>query len=113
MAKTNPGAMVPTPGGQRDDTARLEAAVAAYREVLEEYTRARVLFLWAQTQQNLALVHLAFFRKDRKLRHLDAALHAVDGALEEYRKANAAFYIDEAEHVRQQILAAKGGVRHG
>ena len=94
-------------GERESGTARLEEAVAAYREALQERTRARVPLEWARTQVNLALVHLAFFDKDRQPRHLDAALEAVDGALEEYRKANAAFYIDKAERLREQILAAK------
>jgi hypothetical protein len=45
------------------------------------------------------------------IRH--AAREAVDGALEEYRKVNAAFYIDKGERLREKILAAKGGVQHG
>jgi hypothetical protein len=34
-------------------TAGLEAAVAAYRAALEEYTRERVPLGWAMTQNNL------------------------------------------------------------
>jgi predicted negative regulator of RcsB-dependent stress response len=41
-------------------------------------------------------------------RHLDDALEAVDGALEEFRKAKADFYIEKAEQIRGDILAAKG-----
>jgi hypothetical protein len=44
---------------------------------------------------------------ERSTRHLDAALEAVDGALNEYRKANADFYIEKTERVREKILAAK------
>jgi hypothetical protein len=40
-------------------------------------------------------------------RRIDAALGAVDGALEEYRKANAAYDIGTAERLREKILAAK------
>jgi hypothetical protein len=53
------------------------------------------------------LVYGAFYNRDHQLSHLNAALKAVDGALEEFRKANAAFYIDKAERVREKILAAK------
>jgi hypothetical protein len=35
------------------------------------------------TQVNLALVYRALFGKDQEPRHLDDALEAVDGALEE------------------------------
>jgi hypothetical protein len=57
---------------------------------------------------NLALLYRALFDKDHPPRHLDGALEAVDGALEEFRKANVAFYIDKAKRQREEILAAKG-----
>jgi hypothetical protein len=57
---------------------------------------------------NLALVYGAFFGKDHQPRHLDEALEAVDGALEEFRKAKSAFYIEKAERLRGELLAAKG-----
>jgi hypothetical protein len=65
---------------------------------------------WAFTQMNLAMVYRALFDKDHQPRHLDAALEAADGALEEFRKANAAFYIDKAERQRREIFAAKGNL---
>ena len=89
-------------------TARFEEAVTAYREALKEWTRARVPLDWAKTQMNFALVYRALFDKDHQPRHLDDALEAADGALEEFRKANATFYIDKAEGQRGEILAAKG-----
>ena len=57
---------------------------------------------------NLALVYRALFGKDHQPRHLDDALEAVDGALDEFRKAGAAFYLEKAERLRAQILALKG-----
>jgi hypothetical protein len=75
---------------------------------LQELTRARVPLDWAMTQMNLALVYRALFDKDHQPRHLDDALGAADGALEEFRKAKAVFYIDKAERQRKNILAAKG-----
>ncbi|MGH6842267.1 MAG: hypothetical protein ACREDV_09295 [Methylocella sp.] len=56
---------------------------------------------------NLALVYRAFFDKDHQPRRLDDALAAVDGALEEFRKANAAYFIENAGRLREAILAAK------
>ncbi len=38
---------------ERQSTARLEEAVAAYREALKEWTRERVPLDWARTQNNL------------------------------------------------------------
>ena len=41
--------------GQRESgTARLEEAIAAFREALKEWTRERVSQQWAKTQDNLA-----------------------------------------------------------
>jgi hypothetical protein len=59
-------------------------------------------------QFNLVQVHIALFNKDRQPHHLDDAREAIDGALEEFRKANAAFYIEKAESQREAILATKG-----
>jgi tetratricopeptide (TPR) repeat protein len=97
-------------GERESGTARLEEAVEAFRAALREYTRDRVPFLWAQTQQNLALVCRALFDKTGAPHHRDDARNAVDGALDEYRKAMADFHIMKAERLREQILAAKGGL---
>jgi hypothetical protein len=47
-------------------------------------------------------------RSHSQPRHLDDALEAVDGALEEYRKSKADFHIEKAERLREKIRAAKG-----
>ena len=78
--------------------------------MLQERTRARIPFLWAQTQENLALIYRALFDKDPQPCHLDVALEAVDGALQEYRKANADFYIEKAERLRETTLPAKANL---
>jgi hypothetical protein len=44
----------------------------------------------------LALAYRALFDKDHQRRCLDFALEAADGALAEFRKAKADFYIDKA-----------------
>jgi hypothetical protein len=75
---------------------------------LKENTRARVPLEWASTQVNLGLVYRAFFDKDHHARHLDEALEAVDGAMEEYRTPNAASYFEEAQRLRENILVTKG-----
>ena len=55
-------------GGRESGTARLEEAVAAYREALQEDTRARVPLEWAKTtgNQGVALMLLAERRGDAK-----------------------------------------------
>jgi tetratricopeptide (TPR) repeat protein len=108
VTKNNLGSALNLLGEREEGTAPLEEAVAAFRAALEERTRPRVPLDWAFTQMNLALVYRALFDKDHQPRHLDDALEAADGALEEFRKANAAFYIEKAERQRQTILAAKG-----
>jgi tetratricopeptide (TPR) repeat protein len=120
QTQMNLGVALATLGERESGTARLAEAVAAYRDALQERTRARAPLEWAMTQmnlgvalwglaqENLALVHIALFSKDLQPRHLDVALEAVDGALEEYRTANAAFYIEKVEPLRQALRAAKG-----
>jgi hypothetical protein len=76
-------------------------AVAAYREALKEFTRERAPFLWAQTQEDLALVYRSLFGNSHERHYLDDALTADDGALD-------AFYVDKAERLRENILAMKG-----
>jgi hypothetical protein len=75
---------------------------------LQEFTREQVPLQWAMIQHNLASVYRALFDKDHQPHHLDEALEAADGALEEFRKANATFYIEKAESQRGKILAMKG-----
>ena len=43
------GNALATLGGRESGTARLEEAVAAYREALQEQTRERVPLVWART----------------------------------------------------------------
>ena len=51
--QNNLGNALKTLGERESGTARLEEAVAAYREALEEWTRERVPLDWAMTQNNL------------------------------------------------------------
>lgn len=60
------------------------------------------------TQQNVALAYHALYNKYRHPLHLDDALEAVDGALEEYRKGKADFFIKKAERLCGKIPAMKG-----
>jgi exonuclease VII small subunit len=53
MTQTNLGAALRLLGERESGTARLEEAVAAFREALQEFTRARVPLKWAMTQMNL------------------------------------------------------------
>ena len=55
MAQNNLGNALKTLGERQSGTARLEQAVAAYRNALLERTRERVPLDWATTQNNLGL----------------------------------------------------------
>jgi tetratricopeptide (TPR) repeat protein len=95
-------------GVRESGTVRLEDAVSAYREALQEFTRERVPLRWATVQMKLASVYCALFDKGAQPNHLDDALEAIDRALEEYRKAKADFYIEQAGWLREQIRGMKG-----
>ena len=53
--QNNLGNALTTLGQRESGTARLEQAVAAYRDALQEYTRERVPLDWATTQNNLGI----------------------------------------------------------
>lgn len=67
---------------------------------------------WAKKQSNLAKVYLALFKKTTQTRHLDDALETVGIALEEFHKAKAVFLIENAERLREKILAARADSTH-
>ena len=73
---------------------------------MKERTREDTPFLWAQTQEKLALAYFAIFNKSSEPIHRDDALNAIGGALEEYGKTKAVFFIEEALRLREKILAA-------
>jgi tetratricopeptide (TPR) repeat protein len=70
--------------GQRESgTARLDEAVAAYREALKEWTRERVPLQWALTQNNLGNVLRALGERESGAARLEEAVAAFREALEE------------------------------
>jgi hypothetical protein len=94
---------IPTP----DSAGEWDGAAGGGGDALDENTRARAPRRWAMAQSNLGEVYLALFHKSGEPHHLDDALEAVDGGLEEFRKAGAALYIEQAARVREKILVAK------
>ncbi|MGA7655241.1 MAG: hypothetical protein WCA96_00455 [Methylocella sp.] len=95
-------------GVRESGTVRLEDAVSAYRDALQEFTRARVPLRWATVQMDLASLYCALFDNGAQPKHFDDALEAIDRALEEYRKGNVDFYIEQTGCLREQILAMIG-----
>jgi hypothetical protein len=67
MTQTNLGAALRLLGERESGTARLEEAVAAFREALQEFTRARVPLKWAMTQMNLGRSSLPIANPCRKI----------------------------------------------
>ena len=63
-------------GERESGTARLEAAVAAYREALQEWTRERVPLDWAMTQNNLGLALQRLGKRESGTARLEAAVAA-------------------------------------
>jgi hypothetical protein len=63
---------------------------------------------WAVTQYNLAVVYSTLFEKDSEPRHLDDAMEAIDGAMEEFRSANKSQLIEMAGLLREKIISARG-----
>jgi hypothetical protein len=77
----------------------------------EESTRDRVPLQWAITQHNPGIASRPRSGRTGERRYLDAALEAVDGALEKYRKARADFYIEKGERSRTRSSRQRAGPR--
>jgi tetratricopeptide (TPR) repeat protein len=72
-----------TIGGQRGDSDALNRAIAAYREVLKEYSRESAPFKWAITQNNLGNTLTTLGERKSGTEHLEAAVAAYSEALKE------------------------------
>lgn len=71
------------PGERESGTARLNDAVAAYREALKERTRERVPLQWAVTQSNLGAALARLGRRESGTARLEEAAEAFREALKE------------------------------
>ena len=70
-------------GERESGTARLDEAVAAYREALKERTRERVPLDWAMTQNNLGNALTKLGERESGTARLDEAVAAYREALKE------------------------------
>jgi tetratricopeptide (TPR) repeat protein len=82
-ALTDLGNALGTLGEREAETARLEQAVDACREALEELTRDRVPLKWARTQMNLGDALLTLGQREAGTARLEQAVDACREALEE------------------------------
>jgi exonuclease VII small subunit len=83
--KTHPYMLRPGESG----TERLEEAVAAYRDALEELTHERVPLDWAATQNNLGNALTTLGERESGTARLEEAVAAYRDALEELTRENA------------------------
>lgn len=83
------GNALQTLGKWESGTARLEAAVDAYRAALQELTRERVPFGWALTQNNLGAALQTLGHRESGTARLEAAVDAYRAALEEWTRKRA------------------------
>src|SRR5690606_42008756 len=74
-------------------TARLEQAVAAYREALKERTPERVPLDWAMTQNNLGNALSGLGERESGTARLEEAVEAYRSGLALFRAAGAEYYI--------------------
>ncbi|MBX9700499.1 MAG: tetratricopeptide repeat protein [Acetobacteraceae bacterium] len=95
-------------GSRGNGTIFLEQAMHAYCGALQERTRDRGPFLWALTMENIALAEEALGDKTVDHARWWSALRHVDAALEEYRAAGAAYYIEKATRLRSRLAAKLG-----
>jgi tetratricopeptide (TPR) repeat protein len=77
----NLGAALSMLGERESGTARLEAAVAAYRAALEERTRDQVPLDWAMTQMNLGIALETLGQRESGTAHLEEAVAAWNACL--------------------------------
>ena len=78
-----------TLGMRENNTARLEEAVAAYREALKEQTRENAPPLWASTQSSLAGALTTLGMRENNTARLEEAVAAYREALKEQTRENA------------------------
>jgi tetratricopeptide (TPR) repeat protein len=89
MIQVSLGAALATLGERKGDRARLEEAVAAYREALKELTRKSAPLEWAQTQSNLGSALLMLAQRESDTATLEEALAAYREALKERTRDSA------------------------
>jgi hypothetical protein len=111
--QNNLGTALWTLGERESGTAKLEEAVAAYRESLKEKTRERVPLDWARSlgSEGVALVLLAERRGDAAM--AETALAQITTAFETMRDGghapDAAYYERQLSSARASVARLRGG----
>jgi tetratricopeptide (TPR) repeat protein len=86
LAQNNLGLALWRLGERESGTAKLEEAVAAYREALKEWTRERVPLDWATTQNNLGAALWRLGERESGTAKLEEAVAAYREALKEWTR---------------------------
>ena len=107
----NLGNALETLGERESGTARLEEAVAAYRDALQERPRDRVPLQWAQTQNNLGLALETLGARESGTARLEEAVAAYRDALQERPRDRVPLQWAQTQNNLGDALATLGGTR--
>jgi hypothetical protein len=113
MTQNNLAVALATLGGHESGAARLEEAVIAYRQALEEYTRERAPLDWAMTQNNLAATLQTLGERESGTARLEEAVIAYRQALGEYIRERVPLRWATAQNNLANALAMLGGRESG
>ena len=100
-------------GERESGTARLEEAVAAYREALKECTRERVPLDWATTQNNLGTALQTLGERESGTARLEEAVAAYREALKERTRERVPLDWAMTQNNLGNALCASGSARAG
>jgi hypothetical protein len=113
MTQNNLGNALSTLGAREPGTARLEEAVAAYRDALTEGTRDRVPLDWAFTMENLGLAQMALGERTADLATAETAIQSIAAALAVFREGKVAFNTEKAERNLAEATAQRDRLAGG
>jgi tetratricopeptide (TPR) repeat protein len=108
MIQNNLGTALRLLGEREGGTAKLEEAVAAYRDALKEATRERVPLEWAMIQNNLAAALLRLGERQGEPAKLEQAVAAYSEALTEWTRDRVPLEWAMAQNDLGVALAALG-----
>jgi len=112
MTQNNLGGVLQALGARESGTARLEEAVAAYREALKEQTRERAPLDWARSfgSEGVTLMLLAERRGDATM--AETAFSQINAAFQTLRDGgharNAAYYERQLPWARALVARLRG-----
>jgi hypothetical protein len=104
MTQNNLGNALGTLGERESGTARLEEAVAAYRDALKEVTRERVPLGWAMSFGNEGVALMLLAERRRNAAMAKTALSQINAAFETMRDGGNA---PSAAYFEQQLPSAR------